>query len=176
MKNQWRSTNDRNKLKSKYRFVGVDFMRRIQQITLPGLALNGRHTAPEGASCIAQGERYSANPGIRCFLHLFIVPDATGRGQARGPVRHRTTRTRGRASRSKPSSRNGAASASGVRHDYRRSAKTRTQGSPEYGLTLGYPRRPFRGCVPALQREAGEANLFVFNAETAPRQHGHFNL
>ena len=69
----------------------------------------------EAASYIAHGERYSANHGVKAFLAPFTRPDATGRGRTRVPVRLRTTRTRACARRSKPSSRDGAASASGVR-------------------------------------------------------------
>ena len=82
-------------------------------------------------------------------------------------MRRRTTRTFPCACRSKPYRPACPASASGVRHDEERKKRSvpRVRGVP---LTLGYPRRPSRGCVPALQREAGEDNLLFFTHKSTP--------
>jgi len=59
-----------------------------------------------------------------------------------------------------PPSHVGATSARGVRPGWNEKKKHKkrpeTQGSPEYGLTLGYIRRRYRGLMLALPREAGE--------------------
>ena len=111
----------------------------------------------EAASCIAHGERYSANHGAEAFRTPFTRPAATGRGRTRVPVRLRTTRTRGGARRSKPSSRDGATSASGVRHeeDEKKRPNPMVRGVP---LTMGYTRRRFAAVCRSLQREDGEDN------------------
>jgi len=141
---------------------------------LPGLALQCRHTAPAGASWVAQGERYAANPGAGVVSNSLVVPDATGRGRLRGPVWIRTTRTGERARRSLPYSHDGVPSASGVRHE--EGVKRALSPGLASTLALGYPRRPCRGCVPVLRREAVEASCCAFSVETTLLQRDSLRL